>query len=240
MKQYDTGMSTAMTSAIVIAIIVVSGLFAVTVFYPDWIPTTTPTTTTPTTPNGGFGIRAADYLNSRRGDVTFYWIFNCSFVNIDLTGFYSQVESSAFVDGVKMLQTEDGANIEVLFSPYDANIIGIGNLSVSQWENLGGSLVNTLDDLPDSDSIPELTEWYPTFNIGIHFNDGTFLAMQYFGADQKLDLTNGTWDGFTEWGWPDITSYDYTPHWLDTGGLLDGPIGNFYTSITENAPYPSA
>jgi hypothetical protein len=202
--------------------------------------TTTTTTTTTTTPNGGFGIRAANYLESRRGDVSFYWIYNCSFANSDLSTFYAQSEPTAFVDGVKMLQTESGANIEVLFSPYDANIIGTGDLSVAQWETLGGTLVNTLGDLPDAEGIPEITDWYPTFNIGIYFDDGTFLALQYFGADQKLDLTNGTWDGFNAWGWPNDTSYDFTPHWLDTGGLLEGPISNFYTAITENAPYPSS
>ncbi len=241
MKQYETGMSTAMTSAIVIAIIVVSGLFAATMLFPGIIPTTPTTTpTTPTTPqNGGFGIRAADYLNSRRGDVSFYWIYNCTFVNPDLSTYYAQTEPSAYVDGVKMLQTASGANIEVLFSPYDSNIVGTGSLSVAQWETLGGTLINTLDDLPDSEGTPEITNWYPTFNIGIYFNDGTFLALQYYYADQKLDLSNGTWNGFTEWGWPQDTSYDPTSHWLDTGGLLDGPVSNFYTAITENAPYPS-
>ena len=220
MKEYDTGMSTAMTSAIVIAIVVVSGLVVATVFYPGIIPTTTTPTTT--TPNGGFGIRAANYLESRRGDVSFYWIYNCSFVNNDLSNYYDQFQPGAFVDGVKMLQTTEGANIEVLFSPYNADIIGTGNLSTAQWENLGGALVNTLDDLPDTD-YSDLTNWYPTFNIGIYFNDGTFFALQYYLAEDVLDLSNGTWDGFNEWGWPNDTSYDPTSHWLDATGLLQGP-----------------
>ncbi|MDF1539207.1 MAG: hypothetical protein P1Q69_09935 [Candidatus Thorarchaeota archaeon] len=238
MKQYDTGMSTALTSAIVIAVIVVGGVFAATMFFPGTIiPTTTTTPTTPTTPGTSYGIRAAYYLESRRDDVAFYWIFNCSFVNNDLSAFYDDTQSGAFVDGVKMAGTEEGATVEVLFSPRTANIVGTGELSPSVWENLGGSIVNTIENLPDS-SYQELTDWYPTFNIGIYFTDGTFFALQYYSTDQMVDLTNGTWDGVTAQGWPLNTGYDPTSHWLYAAGLLDAPITSFYTAITENVLYP--
>jgi hypothetical protein len=237
MKEYDTGMSTAMTSAIVIAVIVVSGLFVATIYYPGVIPTTTPTTPT-TIPNGGFGIRAADYLESRQGDISFYWIYNSSFVNTDLTTFYNQSQPGAFVDGVIMRQTTEGADIEVLFAPWDANIVGNGTLDTTQWTNLENSVVTALEGFSDT-TYPDLDNWYPTFNFGVYFNDGTFFSMQYWESGGVLDLSNGTWDGFSSHGFPNDTSYDPTSHWLLANGLLEGPISNFYTVITENVPYPS-
>ncbi len=238
MKEFDTGLNVTAISAVVIAVVIIGGLYAASMLLP---PGPAPTTTTPTTttPNGGYGIRAADYLNSRRGDVEFYWIFNCTFVNEDLSAYYSEYESSAFVDGVLMNRTESGGFINVLFSPWHDEIVGSGDLTISQWENLAGSIVNTIEDLPDYAGTPELTSWYPTLNLGIYFNDGTFFAMQFYGTDEVVSLSNGTWDGFTEHGWPNLTGYDPEDHWLQPAGLMAAPINLLYSTITENAPYPS-
>jgi len=63
--------------------------------------------------------------------------------------------------------------------------------------------------------------------------------VQYWQSGDVLDLSNGTWDGFTDSGFPNDTSYDPTSHWLNANGQLDTAIGNFYTAITENVPYPT-
>ncbi|MFW9956326.1 MAG: hypothetical protein ACFFD3_17420 [Candidatus Thorarchaeota archaeon] len=250
MKQYDTGMSTAMTSAVVIAIVLISGLVAVTVFFPGGlIPTTTPTTTTPTTPttttpNGGFGIRAADYLNSRREDVVFYCILNSTIVNEDLSAFYAQSHPGAFVDVVKLWRTETGGDIEVGFSPYDANIVGTGSITIAEWETLSGMFVNgAIAEMPDASNPPSSfpSTWPIELYMGIYFSDNTFFQVGYTASDGMVNLVNGTWTGgFTEWGWPEHSGYDSTDHWLSANGLLDAPMGELYSLITENAPYPGS
>ncbi|MFW9918529.1 MAG: hypothetical protein ACFFED_02950 [Candidatus Thorarchaeota archaeon] len=234
MKEYDTGLNITAISAVVVAIVVVSGLFVVTVLLPPGTPTTTPTTTGP---NGGYGIRAADYLNNRRGDVEFYWTCNCTLVNTDISSYYAETVPEAFVDGVLMNRTDSGGIINVLFSPWSERHIGIGELSVTQWENLAGTVVNTIEDLPDYVGIPEIESWYPTLNLGIYFNDGTFFALQYFASDGVVSLSNGTWDGFSEWGWPNTTGYDPNDHWLQSAGLMDIPMTALYSIVTENVPY---
>ena len=238
MKEYDTGLNVTALSAIVIAVVVVGGLFAASML----IPPITPTTTTPTTTGGSYGIRAAEYLNSRRDDIAFYWLYNSTFVNEDLSSFYSESHAGAFVDGVKMEQTESGGDIEVLFAPWDHSIVGTGSVDTTTWETLGGNLVDgALAQMTDHEN--QDMEWPHTwpvsFIIEIYFDDNTFLGLGYTESDQLVHIQNGTWSGgFTEWGWPDVTGFSEGYN-LNAGGLMDAPIQSFYNAITQNVAYPS-
>ena len=244
MKEYDTGMNRTMLAAMVVAIVIAGGLLAASTFIPGGIlPTTTPTTTTTTGPNGSnYGIRAANYLNSRVDNVEFYWLYNCSFVNEDLSAFYQETEPSVFVDGVKMVRGVEGVDIEVLFAPYDHNIVGTGSISLNDWGILSGSIIN--DGIGQmSDAVTHPDDWPHTWPVDlileIYFDDDTFFQFGYTSSDSLVYLQNGTWTGgFTEWGWPDIVGLDGPAYWLNEGGHLTTPMNNLYTSITSNTPYP--
>ncbi len=244
MKAYDTGLRTSITAAIVVAIVVIAGLYAATVLLPNGPTITTPTTTNPTTttPSGGYGVKAADYLNSRRDDIVFYWMSNSTFVNERLTNYYQDSEPDAFVDGVTMYKNSDGGNIEVLFAPYSENIVGTGSISNDKWNELSGALVNDaialmLDTTNPPDEFPQ--SWPIDWYIDIFFDDNTFFYIGYTASDQMVYLQNGTWSGeMTEWGHPDITGFAESGYWLNANNLLDIPMNLFYNAITENVDYP--
>jgi hypothetical protein len=239
MKEYETGISTAVISAIVIALIIISGLYAATFFLPN---DNTQTTTTTTSPGGSYGIRAANYLNTRRNDIAFYWIYNSTFVNGRLSEFYQASHVGAYVDSVKMQRSESGADIEVLFAPWNENITGVGSINESTWENLGGSLVDGAIGLMTDNPDQEAEVWnagIPTLIIEIFFDDNTFFSLGYSSANNLVNLNNGTWTGgFTEWGWPEESSTGIR-HNLLANGLLDAPMDAFYAAITQNVVYPS-
>ncbi len=239
MKEYDTGIRSTSIVAVVIAIVAVAGLFTASTLINNVIPTTTTTGTNTNPPSGNYGIRAATYLESRRDDVVFYWMYNSSFVNEDLSDFYKTSHPDAYVDGVRMNRTDAGGIINVLFAPWSAGIIGEGVLPSSEWETMSGSLVNTIESLADYPGTPEIPDWYPTFTIGIYFDDGTFFLLQYYSAQQAVSLINGTWDGFNEWGWPNDISFAQTELWLDAANRMETPMNDFYTAITETVAYPS-
>ncbi len=201
------------------------------------------TTTTTTNPGGGYGIRAANYLNSRRDDIAFYWMYNSTFVNGRLSEFYQASRAGAYIDGVKMQRTDSGANIEILFAPWSENITGLGSINESIWENLGGSLVDgaigLMADNPDQGTVVWNTG-VPTLIIEIFFDDNTFFSLGYSSANSLVNLNNGTWTGgFTEWGWPEISSTG-TRYNLLANGLLDAPMDAFYAAITQSVVYPTS
>ncbi len=242
MKEYETGINTAVISAIVIAVVIIGGMYAAISYFPNGSTTTTTTTTT-TNPSGSYGIRAANYLNTRRGDISFYWIYNSTFVNTRISEFYQESHAGAYVDGVKMQYSGSGANIEVLFAPWDQNITGTGSINESLWETLGGSLVDgaigQMADNPDQDT-QVWNEGPPSLIIEIYFNDNTFFSLGYSETDNLVNLNNGTWTGgFTEWGGPVVTSTG-ARHNLLPNGLLVAPMDAFFAAITQNVAYPSA
>lgn len=209
-------------------------------------PTTTPTTTTPpttttTSPGGGYGALATRYLNNMRDNVVFMWTRNNSFVNGDLTAYYQQQSSEAYVDGVYMIQNESGHFIDIFFAPYSANITGSGELTETQWNSMSGALIdNGIALMADATSHPIEPQYMPAFYIDIYFDDLTFFHLQYTSQDGLIQMINGTWTGgFTEYGWPDQDPLNYTEgDWVLEGGYLDYPLGIMYDTITETVSYP--
>ncbi|TFF68090.1 hypothetical protein EU520_00835 [Candidatus Thorarchaeota archaeon] len=237
MKWYETGLGKAAVASVVIAVIAISGFLALSIFLPG------DETGPPTGPQTGFGARAADYLNSRRDDVVFYWMCNSSFVNNRLTQYYQQTEPDAYVDGVRMSKYAESGTIEVLFAPYSANITGHGEVSLDDWGTLSGSLVDdAIALMPDAADHPDdfPGTWPIDFYVSIFFDDNTFFYIGYTQSDQMVFLQNGTWTGeLTEYGHPEITGRAETGYWLDANGLMTDPMDDFYNVITENVAYPA-
>jgi len=230
-----------MLAAIAVAVVIAGGLLAASTFIPGGIiPTTTPTTTGPTGSN--YGIRAANYLNSRVDNVEFYWLYNCTFVNEDLSAHYQETEPSAFVDGVKMIRGAEQVDIEVLFAPWHQNIVGAGSISLDDWGLLSGSIINDgIGQMSDAETHPDNWPhtWPVDFILEIYFDDNTFFQFGYTSSDSKVYFQNGTWTGgFRESGWPDVTDYDGASYWLEAGGHLTTPMDDLFTTITTNASYP--
>ncbi|TFG13120.1 hypothetical protein EU537_07360 [Candidatus Thorarchaeota archaeon] len=237
MRNYETNLRTSIVAAVAFALIIVGSFLAVTFFLPDGV--TTPTNAT----GGSFGIRAAEYLNTRRDDVEFYWMSNSTFVNENLTNYYQRNEPTAFVDAVRMTKASEHGLIEVLFTPCTANLVGTGEIPLHQWNIMSGALVdNAIAQMSDAEEYPDNfpSTWPIDFYVSIFFDDDTFFYLGYTSSDQMVYVQNGTWTGsLTEYGHPEITGYAETGFWLNSDGLLIGPLESFYNIITENVGYPS-
>ena len=156
------------------------------------------------------GAKTAAYLNSLRDNVQYYFMCNSTFVNDDLSDFYSQTHPGAYVDGVRMNRTVDGGNIDVLFSPWDAYITGTGHVSVAEWN---------------------------TFS-GVFFDDNTCFFAGFSAVDGYFYVKNGTWTGqFGPMGWPITYDWD-VGYWLVEGGHLAAGMSALYTLITDSVTYP--
>jgi len=240
LRNYETSLQTTMIAAVAVAVIIVGGFLAVTVFLPDG---ETSPTNGPNGSDGSFGVKAGGYLNTRRDDVEFYWMCNSTFVNENLTEFYQRNEPTAFVDAVRMTKTSEHGLIEVLFAPYTANLVGTGEIPLHQWNIMSGVLIDdAIAQLSDAEEHPDdfPSTWPIDFYVSIFFDDNTFFYLGYTSSDQMVYLQNGTWTGsLTEHGHPEITGYAETGYWLNSDGLLTDPLESFYNVITENVGYPS-
>jgi hypothetical protein len=252
LKEYDPGMGKSTLVSFIVAIVVVTGVLSAAFILPN-LPTESITTTTGTNhdttrttpPNGSriIGPLAANYLTSRRDDVEFYWIYNCSFVNENLSHYYQQrqEDDSIFVDGVKMWRNATSAFAQVLFSPYHENIIGFGEISLTDWNALAGSIIDDgIRQMSDATSHPAdfPATWPIDLLFEVFFNDNTFFEIGFTKGDGKVHIRNATWSGeFTEWGHPDIIGFQ-SGYWLDEGGYFRTPMLNLFDTITTNVDYP--
>jgi len=224
-----------MIAALVIAVVIICGLLAASVINPG--------NNTSTTPNGSnYGIRVANFLNSRVDNVEFYWIYNSTFVNEDISEYYQETEQSAFVYGVKMTRGLEQVEIEVLFEPWSQNIVGTGSLSLDNWATLSGSFINNgIGQMSVTETSHEYWPhtWPVTFILEIYFDDNTFFLFGFSSSDGLVYLRNGTWTGgYRENGWPETVDSFGPSVWLNEGGHLTSPMVDLFTTITSNVPYP--
>jgi hypothetical protein len=246
LKEFDSGINRNTILAVVLALIVGIAMVTSSILWTSHhgppIPTTT---TTPTTgpPADGYGPLAAQYINSRRDDVVAFWVYNCTLVNVDISNYYHQTEPSAYVDGVLMKRSGEETNVEVLFHPYTADLVGTGSLDVEEWNALSGSIVDDgIGQMIDAVSHPTYfpDSWPPRFHLEIFFNDNTFFFCGFTVEDGLVYIQYGTWTGgYRESGWPDVTGYNGGGNWLVEDGCLQAPMTNFYNAITQKVSYPS-
>ncbi len=235
MRNFDTGVSGKVMASVLAAVVITAGVVALAIYFPGGNEPTPPTPT-------GLGAETAIFLNSMNEHVQFYFMLNCTFVNEDITDFYAQSEPGAYVDGVRMNRTTTGGDIQVLFSPYDAEIIGTGHISTTDWNSISGSLIDDgigqmeAPETPPEDSFP--TTWPIDFYFYVYFDDGTYFFSGFSNTDGLLFMENGTWSGeFNMFGWPINTGAD-PGVWLLEGGHLTAGINALYTAITTNVSYP--
>jgi hypothetical protein len=235
MRDYNTGVSGKVMASIIAAVVLTAGVVTLAIYFPGDGPQIPPNPT-------GLGAQTAAYLNSMRDNVQFYWMCNSTFVNEDITDFYSQTEPGAFVDGVKMNRTATGGDIEVLFSPYSSANIGTGQISTTEWNSISGALVDdgigqmeTPED-PPAEDFP--TTWPIDFYFSVFFDDGTYFFAGFSSGDGLLYIHNGTWGGeFSPHGWP-ISTGQSDGYWLIEGGHLNAGMTALYSAITNNVAYP--
>ena len=180
-------------------------------------------------------FRILDVLGSL---AIFFWIYNCSFVNEDLSGYYDAQHSGAFVDGVIMWKNStEFCLVEVLFAPWESDTIGTGEITNSTFNTLSGALVDdAIGNMPDATE-SGWGEFPIDFVIDVFFQDGTFFCLMFWTDTGLCNIYNGTWDGFTEYGWPNITNY-FEGYYLQENGLLDAPKAQFFSAITGAVSYP--
>ena len=234
MRNYNTGISGKVFASVIAAVVITAGVFALAVYNPDG----------GTGPDGptSLGAETAEYLNSMRDNVEFYFICNSTLVNEDITDFYAQSHSGAFVDGIRMNRTGSGGDISVLFSPYSAGIIGTGQITTTEWNSLSGLIVDDgIGQMEAPESPPGPNDFPTSFPIDLYFamyfDDGTFFLVGYTSTDGFLFIQNGTWTGAFVNGWPVHGSFDEGA-WLLEGGHLTAAIDTLYATITTSVEYP--
>lgn len=243
MRNYETGISSKAFASVLVALVITTGVVIIGLNLPGG--GIGPTNTTPTTPTGpftGLGARAANYLNSMRDNVVYYWMCNSTFVNLNLSSYYNGVHPGAFVDGLYMTENETGGEIHVLFSPYDSGIVGTGTLTETEWNSMSGSIIDDGIGQMEAAANPPAGDWPHTWPVDFYmfacFNDNTFFYFGYTSGDGLAFIQNGTWSGsvFDEGG-PYPLTWE-TGYWLDAGTHLDVPLQNLYTTITNAVSYP--
>ena len=232
MRKYNTGVSGKVFASLVAVLVVTSGVVAIAIYFPG-------------SGNGSdlpgptaLGARTAEFLNSMRDNVEFYFLANSSFVNLDLTDFYAQSEPTAFVDGVMMNRTETGGDIDVLFSPWDAGIMGSGEITTTQWNSLSGLIVDDgIGKMNESETTPDMIQGPLDLYFGIFFDDNTCFYLLYSSSSGLVQIYNGTWTGEFADGHP-ISGQTYDEYWLVEDGHLATAIDALYGTITSNVNYP--
>jgi hypothetical protein len=232
MKNYNTGVSRKAFASVLAAVVLTAGVFAVAIYLPGIGPG--PDIPGPTS----LGARTAEYLNSMRENVQHYFIANCSLVNEDITGFYQQSEPTAYVDGIRMNRTGTGGDIEVLFSPWDAHIVGTGSISTTEWNSFSGIIVDDgIGQMNESESTPGPDMWPPDLYFAIFFDDLTCFHVLFSGAEGLVIIQNGTWTGEFQNGWPVSASFG-EEFYLDEDGHLATAMDTIYSTITSTVSYP--
>ena len=232
MKNYNTGVSSKVFASMIAAIVLTAGVLAVAVYFPGL--------GNGPDPNGplSLGARTAEFLNSMRENVQHYFIANCSFVNEDITDFYAQTEPTAYVDGVMMNRTDTGGDIDVLFSPWSAGIIGSGTITTTHWNSLSGLIVDDgVGQMEEAETTPGSEIFPPDLYFGIFFDDLTSFYLQYFEGEGLVLIQNGTWTGGYIDGWPVSDTFG-EEYWLVEDGHLTDAISALFATITSTVSYP--
>ena len=232
MKNYNTGVSGKVFASLMAVVVVTAGVVAIAIYFPGAGPGPDPPGPS------SLGAKTADFLNSMRDNVEFYFIANSSFVNEDLTDFYAQSEPTAFVDGVMMNRTETGGEIDVLFSPWDAGIVGSGEITTTQWNSLSGLIVDDgIGQMNESETTPDLGMGPLDLYFAMFFNDSTCFTLLYWSASGLVQIYNGTWTGEFVDGWP-VGGSVSEEYWLVEDGHLATAINALYATITTTVSYP--
>jgi len=235
MRNYNTGVSGKVMASMLAAIVITAGVVALAIYFPGG---NNPIPPTPTS----LGALTAAFLNSMRDNVQFYFMCNSTFVNQDISDYYAQSEPGAYADAVMMNRTATGGNINVLFSPWYAGIVGTSQISTSEWNSLSGTIIDDgignmeAPENPPAGDFP--LSWPIDFYFNVFFDDNTCFFAGFSDSDGFLFIQNGTWSGeFTDHGWPVQTGWD-DGAWLLEGGHMAAGLDALYTIITTNVSYP--
>jgi len=218
-------------ASVLAAVVLTAGVVAVAIYFPGIGPGD------PDPDPTSLGARTADYLNSMRDNVQHYFIANCSFVNEDITGFYQQTEPTAFVDGIRMNRTESGGDIDVLFAPWDASIVGSGSISTVEWNSLSGIIVDDGIGQMNETTDPGPGMWPPDLYFAIFFDDLTCFHLMLSNAEGVVRIQNGTWSGTYSNGWPVSVTFG-EEYFLEEDGHLASGVAALYSAITSTVSYP--
>ena len=158
----------------------------------------------PTSPNEGsltVGAQIAQYMEELEDQIVFFWSYNNTWVNENLTNIYSQ-----YIDGLLagMNKTTNETIIALVHEPQaDSATVDLRKVTIlfEDFRTLIGDLSNTTD-LSLQDVFP------PTFMIDIAYSDNNSISLVYSAELSVLGVLNGTWqyDLYYEWG------FDNT-HW---------------------------
>ena len=191
-----------------------------------------------------FGLVMASFLEGNSDKIEFWWIYNCTLVNENLTEHYRQEQVTAYVDGVYLFLNSSVVQVSVLFAPYTEKIVGRGQLSAAAWANLSDSLIHSgIGRMERAAGHPDYfpNTWPIELLMEVYFNDNTLFYIGYSAQQHLVYVQSGSWSGkFAESGWPIVTGYAESGEWLEEAGHLQGVLPQFLVTILNAVPlYPT-
>jgi hypothetical protein len=192
--------------------------------------------------SGALLLSFQDEFESDDSHAVYMFLCNCTLINDNLTNYYKQFNSSAYVDTIEFREYNDTVQIKVLFAPWTANIIGTGEISSELWGTLCSSIVdngilvmnqtaNHPDDFNDA--------WPFDLYLQIYYDDLTFQHIGYGKSNGLIAITSGTWTGqYYTHGVPIKEEWNSKTTWLVEDGFFRNAMSNLYNIVTANVQYP--
>ena len=181
------------------------------------------------TPNGdpglneGIGSQIAARMESIEENVSYVWIYNNTFANVNLSNHYNN-----FIDGVGIGYVDEVLKMALVHEP----TADIANISQNDLNSVMAEFRLAISEVENvSEEITEIEQLLPTsFICDIAYEDGTSLSLVFSTEHEVLGVVNGTWTAttHTHHGLPTIS----LSHYVDDAAYLEFPdLGKMISAI---------
>ena len=141
-------------------------------------------------PIDGVGSQIAARMEAIEENVSYVWIYNNSFANVNLSSHYEE-----FIDGVGIGYVEDVLKMALVHEP----TADIANISQNELNTVMAIFRSAISDVENiSKDFTTIGQLLPTsFVCDIAYEDGTSLSLVFSKEHSVLGVVNGTWTAST-------------------------------------------
>lgn len=134
------------------------------------------------------GERIAARMAAAEENISYVWCYNNSFVNFNLSEYYSPL----YIDGVSIGRS---LNSSVVMALIHEPLAEIEEVSQSSLNSVMAGFRTAVSNIGDYSQITNIDDiWPPDFLIDIGYEDGTSFSLVYSKEEQVLSFLNGTWE----------------------------------------------
>lgn len=139
------------------------------------------------TPSEGIGARIAARMANAEDSISYVWMYNNSFVNVNLSAHYVP-----HIDGVRIGLVNNEQKMALIHEPL-AEIADISQVDLDTVMSKFRKAVEVLNDT--SQTITDIMDiWPPSFICDIAYEDNTSLSLIFSKEKGVLSIVNGTWE----------------------------------------------